>query len=93
MKNTLRDGTQPFGAGFGFTQAIEVAVPVDHRTTEFDTGLEFSNDRGFAKVNYDGSFFRNNVGDAHLGQSAADPPTRRPPDRRRGACRSGRTAT
>src|SRR4029077_7427609 len=34
---------------------------VDHRTTDFGTYLEYANDRGFARLGYDGSFFRNNV--------------------------------
>src|SRR5262245_56427898 len=61
VKNTNRDGAQPFGAGFGFTQTIEVPVPIDHRTTDIGSAIEFSNNRGFARLAYDGSFFRNNV--------------------------------
>ena len=36
-------------------------MPVDHRTTDVGTYLEYASDRGFARVGYDGSFFRNNV--------------------------------
>jgi MtrB/PioB family decaheme-associated outer membrane protein len=61
VKNTIRNGSQPYGAGFGFTQAIEVPVPIDHRTTDIGSAIEFSNNRGFARLAYDGSFFRNNV--------------------------------
>ena len=36
-------------------------MPVDHRTTDLGTSLEYANDRGFARLGYDGSFFHNNV--------------------------------
>ena len=61
VRNVNRDGAQAYGAGFGFSDAIEVAVPIDTRTTELGAGLEWSNERAFAKLDYLGSFFRNNV--------------------------------
>lgn len=61
VKNTNRDGSQPFGAGFGFTQAIEVAMPIDTRTTEFTSAAEWSNGDAFGKLAYEGSFFRNGI--------------------------------
>jgi MtrB/PioB family decaheme-associated outer membrane protein len=61
MKNTLREGSQPYGATYGFSNDLEVPLPVDNRTTEMGAALQWSNDRGMAKVAYDGSFFRNNV--------------------------------
>ena len=62
VKNTLRNGAQPMSVGFGFSGVPEeLAAPVDTRTTEFGTSLQYGNDRGYAKLAYDGSFFRNNV--------------------------------
>ena len=63
FKNTQKTGAQPWGGSFGISGAIaaEMPVPIDHRTTEFGTSVEYSNDRGFARLAYDGSFFHNNV--------------------------------
>jgi MtrB/PioB family decaheme-associated outer membrane protein len=63
FKNTQKTGAYPWGGSFGISNAVatEMPVPVDHRTTDFGTYLEYANDRGFARVGYDGSFFRNNV--------------------------------
>ena len=61
VKNTTRSGNQPWAGTFGFSDAVELAVPVDTRTTELGTSLEWTNSRGLARVGYDGSFFRNNV--------------------------------
>src|SRR3954469_20418557 len=62
VRNTQKSGGYPWGGSFGISNAIasEMPVPVDHRTTDVGTNLEFSNERGFAKLAYDGSFFRNN---------------------------------
>ena len=61
FRNTQKNGTQPYGAGFGFSDAIEVPLPIDHRTTEMGASLQWSNARGLIKLGYDGSFFRNNI--------------------------------
>jgi MtrB/PioB family decaheme-associated outer membrane protein len=61
FRNTLREGTQPYGATFGFGDAVEVPLPLDNRTTELGASLQWAGNRGLAKVAYDGSFFRNNV--------------------------------
>jgi len=62
IKNTTKDGTQPWAGTFGFSDAVELAVPVDTRTTDIGTSLEWRNDRASATLGYDGSFFRNNIG-------------------------------
>ncbi len=62
FRNTTKDGTQPWAGTFGFSNAVELAVPVDTRNTELGTSLEWGNERGMARVGYDGSFFRNDVG-------------------------------
>jgi MtrB/PioB family decaheme-associated outer membrane protein len=61
VKNTLRNGTQPYAGTFGISNIIasELPAPVDNRTTELGAKLEWANRRGFGRVGYDGSFFRN----------------------------------
>jgi Putative outer membrane beta-barrel porin, MtrB/PioB len=63
LRNTQKQGGYPWGGSFGIGGAIatEMPVPVDHRTTDLGTSLEYSNGRGYARLAYDGSFFRNNV--------------------------------
>jgi MtrB/PioB family decaheme-associated outer membrane protein len=61
IKNTDKDGQQSWAGTFGFGDAVELAVPVDTRTTAVGVAAEWTSDRGEAKVGYDGSFFRNHV--------------------------------
>ncbi|MEO8520693.1 MAG: MtrB/PioB family outer membrane beta-barrel protein, partial [Acidobacteriota bacterium] len=61
LKHTAKTGSQPWAGSFGFGNAVELAVPVDTRTTEVGGALEWSNQRGSARVGYDGSFFRNDI--------------------------------
>src|SRR5688572_2428841 len=56
-----RSGHQPWAASFGFSNANEVPLTVDHRTHQVTTELEWSNPRGSARVGYDGSWFNNGV--------------------------------
>ncbi len=59
LRSVFKDGNQPWGGSFGFSDAVELAAPVQTRTTDLGLGLEWANDRGSARVGYDGSFFRN----------------------------------
>jgi MtrB/PioB family decaheme-associated outer membrane protein len=63
FRNTQKTGTQPWGGSFGISGAIatELPVPIDHRTTDFGTSVEYSNEHGFARLGYDASFFHNNL--------------------------------
>ncbi len=62
FKNTQRDGSQPYTAGFGFSGATdEFALPINQRTTEFGTNLEYGSAAAYLKLAYDGSFFRDNI--------------------------------
>ncbi|HJZ76069.1 MAG TPA: MtrB/PioB family outer membrane beta-barrel protein [Vicinamibacterales bacterium] len=64
LRNTDRQGQQPWAGSFGIggsPATVELAVPIDHRTTDLGTALEIANSHAFAKIGYEGSFFRNNV--------------------------------
>ena len=62
FKNTTKNGNQPWAGTFGFSDAVELAVPVDTRTTDLGAAIEWASRRGSVRLGYDGSFFRNNVG-------------------------------
>ncbi len=61
VKNTTRQGALPFGATFGFNNAVELPMPVDTRTTDVRTALEWANTKGMVRIGWDGSAFDNNV--------------------------------
>jgi MtrB/PioB family decaheme-associated outer membrane protein len=56
-----RHGEQPWGASFGFSNANELPLTIDHRIHNVATAAEWSNARGMARVGYDGSWFNNGV--------------------------------
>jgi MtrB/PioB family decaheme-associated outer membrane protein len=56
---TRHSGELPWGASFGFSNDVEVALPYDSRTNDFSLGAEWSNDHGMVRVAYDGSWFDN----------------------------------
>jgi MtrB/PioB family decaheme-associated outer membrane protein len=62
-KDTHRSGAQPWAGSFGISGAVasELAVPIDHRTNEFSAATEWGNSRAFARLAYEGSFFRNDI--------------------------------
>ena len=59
VKNTNREGHIPFGATFGFSNAVEIPMPVNHRTTDLNAALEWSNGKGLARLGWDASTFDN----------------------------------
>jgi MtrB/PioB family decaheme-associated outer membrane protein len=61
VKNTTRTGAIPFGGTFGFNNAVELPVPVDTRTSEVQTALEWGNGTRMLRVGWDGSSFANDV--------------------------------
>ncbi len=61
FRNTTREGAIPFGATFGFSNAVELPVPVDTRTTDVQTSLEWANSAGMVRIGWDGSAFDNNI--------------------------------
>ncbi|MGE0864506.1 MAG: MtrB/PioB family outer membrane beta-barrel protein, partial [Vicinamibacterales bacterium] len=61
LSNTTREGAIPFGGTFGFSNAVEIPVPVDTRTTDVQTALEWANSSGMVRIGWDGSSFDNNI--------------------------------
>ena len=56
---TRHSGELPWGASFGFSNDVEVALPYDSRTNDLSLGAEWSNDKAMMRVSYDGSWFDN----------------------------------
>jgi MtrB/PioB family decaheme-associated outer membrane protein len=52
-------GELPWGASFGFSNDVEVALPYDSRANDFTVGAEWSNQRSMLRVAYNGSWFDN----------------------------------
>ena len=52
-------GELPWGASFGFGNDVEVALPYDSRTNDFNLGAEWTNTRQMLRVAYTGSWFDN----------------------------------
>jgi MtrB/PioB family decaheme-associated outer membrane protein len=52
-------GELPWGASFGFNNDVEVALPYDSRTNDFNLGAEWANGRNMFRVGYTGSWFDN----------------------------------
>lgn len=61
VKHTTKNGSQPWAGTFGFSNAVEMAVPVETRTTELGAALEWANPRASARIGYDGSFVHNDT--------------------------------
>jgi MtrB/PioB family decaheme-associated outer membrane protein len=56
---TRHVGELPWGASFGFSNDVEVALPYDSRTNDVTAGAEWTNGRGMVRLAYDGSWFNN----------------------------------
>lgn len=61
LRNINRSGYIPFGGTFGFSNAVEIPMPVDHRTTDLNAALEWSNNKGLVRLGWDGSGFNNEL--------------------------------
>ena len=60
FKTQKHAGELPWGASFGFSNDVEVALPYTSRTNDFNLGAEWKNQRNMLRVAYDGSWFNNN---------------------------------
>jgi MtrB/PioB family decaheme-associated outer membrane protein len=56
-----RDGLMPWSASFGIQHAVELSAPLDQRTVDVNAAAEWGNERGSLRVQYDGSWFDNDV--------------------------------
>jgi MtrB/PioB family decaheme-associated outer membrane protein len=56
---TRHVGELPWGASYGFSNDVEVALPYDSRTNDFTVGAEWQNPRNMFRVAYTGSWFDN----------------------------------
>ena len=61
LTSTNRTGEQPWGAGFGFTAANEVPLPLDQRTNDLAASLQWADRGRLLQVGYTGSFYNNDV--------------------------------
>ncbi len=52
-------GELPWGASFGFSNDVEVALPYDSRANDVTIGTEWTNTRNMLRVAYTGSWFDN----------------------------------
>ncbi|MBW8714170.1 MAG: MtrB/PioB family outer membrane beta-barrel protein, partial [Acidobacteria bacterium] len=52
-------GSLPWGASFGFGNDVEVPLPYDSRTNDFNIGAQWNNKRNMLSVSYTGSWFNN----------------------------------
>ena len=57
VRGTSRTGAIPFGGTFGFNNAVELPVPVDSRTADVQTALEWGNQSGMLRIGWDGSSY------------------------------------
>ena len=61
IRSTTKSGNQPWAGTFGFSDAVDLPVPVQTRTTDLGLAAEWAGSRGSARLGYDGSFFRNDL--------------------------------
>jgi len=61
VTSIAREGAIPYGATFGFNNLVELPAPIDQRTTNAKTLLEWGNQRGLVSVGWDGSWFDNHI--------------------------------
>lgn len=61
LTSAKREGNMPFGGGFGFGLAVELPAPIDHRTTDFATDVEWNDEGVMVGGGYSGSWFTNEL--------------------------------
>ncbi|MEW6322512.1 MAG: MtrB/PioB family outer membrane beta-barrel protein [Acidobacteriota bacterium] len=61
VTSAQREGHIPYGAPFGFNNAVELPVPIDSRTTDASTMIEWANQKGLVSVGWDGSWYDNAI--------------------------------
>ena len=61
FNSTRKSGYEPKGASFAFSVAGELPVPLDNRTNDLSTAVEWIKPEGMFRVAWDGSWFNNNL--------------------------------
>jgi len=61
VSSNARTGQMPWAGTFGFSNAVELPAPLDHRTTDVNAAAEWGDTRGSLRLQYDGSWFNNDV--------------------------------
>lgn len=61
VTSSHKDGNMPFSAPFAFSNAVELPLPLDNRTTDVSGDLEWANRNGSFRTAYTGSWFDNNI--------------------------------
>jgi MtrB/PioB family decaheme-associated outer membrane protein len=61
VRQTMRDGTIPFGGSFGHSSLVEIPAPTDHRLTDVDTSAEYVRGPYLVRGGWTGSWFHNDV--------------------------------
>jgi MtrB/PioB family decaheme-associated outer membrane protein len=56
-----RTGSMPWMAPFGFSNVVELPLPLDNRTNDLSMKAEWGNRNGMLRVGYDGSWFTNEI--------------------------------
>jgi len=59
FRTQRHSGELPWGASFGFSNDVEVALPYDSRANDVTVGAEWNNSKNMFRVAYDGSWFDN----------------------------------
>lgn len=57
--STAHTGELPWGASFGFSNDVEVALPYRSRTNDMDAGVEWTNTQSMFRAVYNASWFNN----------------------------------
>jgi MtrB/PioB family decaheme-associated outer membrane protein len=60
-KHENRNGTRPYGASFGFSNATEMPEPIDYDTDDAELAGEWNTERAGIRFGYRRSTFKNNV--------------------------------
>ena len=59
LKLITKTGQQPYFASFGFSDVVEIPLPLNYRTTNVTAETEWGNQKGLFRVQYLGSWFNN----------------------------------
>lgn len=61
LRSFAKTGSQPWGAAFAFNDAVELALPIDNRTTNIEVGTQWASRRGMLRVGFEHSMFSNDI--------------------------------